>query len=286
MKVGFVGAGKVGCSLGKHLALAGVHVVGFYSRSIESAKDAADFTKSNYFSNLGTLIEESDLVFVTVSDDAIYSVWQELQQHSIVGKYICHCSGSLSSKIFSGIEELGAYSFSIHPLLAVSDRYQSYKELPKAIFTIEGNQNHLSEISSFLKETGLSLVKINDSNKTRYHSAAVMASNLVVALIQVAVEEFKQCGIPEEVVREAIAPLILGNVNKVLSIGAKDALTGPVERGDIGTVKKHLDVLKGTNRDIYVDLSLKAISIAKDKHPDKDYSELETLLNSQGGNGE
>ena len=136
MKVGFVGAGKVGCSLGKLFSDSQHNLAGFYSRSFESARDAADFTKSKHFQNLETLIEECDTVFITVPDDAISGVWDSIKHMSIAGKMICHCSGSLSSNIFKDIEETGAYGFSIHPLLAVSDRYRSYQELPKALFTI------------------------------------------------------------------------------------------------------------------------------------------------------
>lgn len=283
MKVGFVGAGKVGCSLGKHFTLFGVDVVGYYSRSIESAKDAANFTESNYFSNLETLIEESDVVFVTVPDDAIAGVWDRIKCMSIAGKYICHCSGSLSSRVFKGIEELGAYGFSIHPLLAVSDRYHSYKELPSTVFTIEGNSSTLPEFLDLLARYGLNLSEIDGDMRTRYHMAAVMASNLVVSLIQTASEEFEACGMDPRIVREGMAPLILNNVNKVLDVGAVGALTGPIERNDVQTVKNHLRVVDGVNRDIYVDLSRKAIEIAKVKHPESNYDELGGLLNSCGG---
>ena len=138
MKVGIIGAGKVGCSLGMLLNLQYNNVLGFYSRSLQSSKEAAQFTKTKQYFELEELVEESDTIFLTVPDDVIEEVWNCLKRFPIKGKMICHCSGSLSSTIFSNIEDTGAYGFSIHPLLAISDRYSSYKELPKAIFTIEG----------------------------------------------------------------------------------------------------------------------------------------------------
>ena len=133
-------------------------------------------TKSNYFSNLETLIEESDLLFLTVPDDAITGVWEQIKHMSIAEKMICHCSGSLSSRIFSGIENANAFGFSIHPLLAVSDRYESYQELPKALITIEGAKEHLPRLKSFLESTGLTVCEIDSETKVRYHGAAVIAS--------------------------------------------------------------------------------------------------------------
>ena len=280
MKVGFIGAGKVGCSLGKLFAETQHNLTGYYSRSSSSAESAAEFTNSTYFQNLEDLIQDSDTVFITVPDDAITAVWEQIKHMSIAGKMICHCSGSLSSEIFRDIKETGAYGFSVHPLLAVSDRYTSYQELPKALFTIEGNANHIGDIEALLTASDLQSARLSADVKTRYHGAAVLCSNLVVALVQAAEDELRICGFSEEQLADAIAPLLLGNVNKVLSVGTKAALTGPIERNDVGTVKKHLDTFEGIDREIYRVLSKKTCEIAKDKHPSANYEALEQLLNS------
>jgi len=280
MKVGFIGAGKVGCSLGKLFAETQHNLTGYYSRSSSSAESAAEFTNSTYFQNLEDLIQDSDTVFITVPDDAITAVWEQLKHMSIAGKMICHCSGSLSSEIFRDIKETGAYGFSVHPLLAVSDRYTSYQELPKALFTIEGDATHISDIEELLYASNLQSARISADVKTRYHGAAVLCSNLVVALVQAAEDELRICGFSEEQLADAIAPLLLGNVNKVLSVGTKAALTGPIERNDVGTVKKHLDTFEGIDREIYRVLSKKTCEIANKKHPETNYEALEQLLNS------
>lgn len=280
MKVGFIGAGKVGCSLGKLFAETQHNLTGYYSLTSSSAESAAEFTNSTYFQNLEDLIQDSDTVFITVPDDAITAVWEQLKHMSIAGKMICHCSGSLSSEIFRDIKETGAYVFSVHPLLAVSDRYTSYQELPKALFTIEGDATHISDIEELLHASDLQSAHISADVKTRYHGAAVLCSNLVVALVQAAEDELRICGFSEEQLADAIAPLLLGNVNKVLSVGTKAALTGPIERNDVGTVKKHLDTFEGIDREIYRVLSKKTCEIAKDKHPSTNYEALEQLLNS------
>ena len=280
MKVGFIGAGKVGCSLGKLFAETQHNLTGFYSLTSSSAESAADFTNSTYFQNLEDLIQDSDTVFITVPDDSIERVWEQIKHMSIAGKMICHCSGSLSSEIFRDIKETGAYGFSVHPLLAVSDRYTSYQELPKALFTIEGDESHIIDIEELLHTSNLQSARISADVKTRYHGAAVLCSNLVVALIQAAEDELRICGFSEEQLADAIAPLLLGNVNKVLSVGTKAALTGPIERNDVGTVKKHLDTFEGIDREIYRVLSKKTCEIANKKHPETNYEALEQLLNS------
>ncbi|WP_029322531.1 Rossmann-like and DUF2520 domain-containing protein [Butyrivibrio sp. AE3004] len=283
MKVGFAGAGKVGCSLGRHFNETRHILSGYYSRTKSSAQGAAEFTKSTYFQDLDTLVENSDIVFITVPDDAISGIWEQIKHMPISGKMICHCSGSLSSEIFKDIEETGAYGFSVHPLLAVSDRYTSYRELPNALFTIEGNEKYLSKIEGLLSSVNLRTVRINADVKPRYHGAAVLCSNLVVALVKAAQDELRMCGFPEESLSSAIAPLLLGNAKKVILAGAEAALTGPIERNDFGTVQKHLQTFSGLDRDIYRTLSKKTLEIACTRHPEQDYKALEQLLADYSG---
>lgn len=281
MKVGFVGAGKVGFSLGKMFQLAGENVAGYFSRSPHSAEEAADFTHSKFYKNLETIIKESDAIFLTVPDDEISNVWNSMKKYPLAGKMICHCSGSLSSKVFSDIEKTDSYGFSVHPLLAVSDRYDSCRYLPNSLFTIEGDKRKINEISALIRNCGAAVELISPEVKIRYHAAAVMCSNLIVALIDSAQNEFRACGFSEEKLNMAIAPLVRGNVERLLSDGALDALTGPVERGDTGTVAGHLTVLDGTDREIYTVLSQKALEIARKKHPDRNYESMEELLKKE-----
>ena len=100
MQIGFIGAGKVGVSLGKYFKEKGLQVGGFYSRSPESAAWAATFTNTIHYKSLEEIISSCDMIFFTVPDDAIASVWEEAKPF-VSGKIIAHCSGLHSSKIFS-----------------------------------------------------------------------------------------------------------------------------------------------------------------------------------------
>ena len=97
MKAGFIGAGKLGFSLGKFFADHGIHVTGYYSRSIESAGEAARFTDSRCYDDLELLVNDSDALFLTVPDEAIRSTYEKIKEYDIAGKQICHCSGALSA---------------------------------------------------------------------------------------------------------------------------------------------------------------------------------------------
>ena len=87
-----------------------------------------------------------DTIIITTPDGEIKNVWDSIKKLSITGKIICHCSGSLSSKVFSDIDNHKAYGYSIHPMFAISDKYNSYKNLNKAFITIEGSEKYLLNI--------------------------------------------------------------------------------------------------------------------------------------------
>ena len=98
MKIGFIGAGKVGFSLGKFFAEGGVPVTGYYSRHRESAQEAALFCGAKSYDTLEMIIQESDALILTVPDGVITSVYQELRQFELSEKQICHCSGAMTAR--------------------------------------------------------------------------------------------------------------------------------------------------------------------------------------------
>ena len=154
MKVGFIGAGKVGFSLGKYLADNNQKVIGYYSEFKEDAKEASKFTNSAYYTDVELLVKDSEIVFITVPDGVIEKVWSSIKHFSLSGKIICHTSGALSSEVFSDISKRGGFGFSIHPLFAVSDKYSSYKELSKSYFTVEGSEEKINFVKQWLESFG------------------------------------------------------------------------------------------------------------------------------------
>ena len=135
MKIGLIGAGKVGFTLGKFFAQGGVPVTGYWSRRRESAREAALFTGTKQYDSLKALVQDSDALFLTVPDGVISSVFQQLRKLDISGKQICHCSGVMTAgEAFPGIGSTGACGYSIHPLFPVSSKYEAYRELAGAFF--------------------------------------------------------------------------------------------------------------------------------------------------------
>ena len=280
LKTGFIGAGKVGFTLGKYFSVNGVELSGYYSRNPESALQASEFTGSAYFKSTEELVKQSDIVFITVSDSALESVYKEVIKYDISGKMICHCSGAVTAKdVFCDAEERGVYIYSVHPLFPVSSKTESYKQIKSAFFCIEGSEKYLSYWVSLFTSLGNSTRIISGESKVKYHTACTFASNLVCGLIAESTRLMQDCGFSEKEALNALSPLVLANIGNVLEKGAVNALTGAVERCDAVTVKKHLDCLESeSERSIYRSLSGKLTELAQQKHPLTDYTPVLDVL--------
>ena len=278
IKFGFIGAGEVGFSLGKYLKENNIDVSGYYSKSQHSSKEAAIFTNTRQYNNLEDLIKNSDAIFITTPDNQIADVWSEIKRLPIKEKLICHCSGSISSEVFSNINNHGAYGYSIHPMFAISDKYNSYKNLSQAFITIEGHEKHIKYLKRLFLHLGNDVTIINKENKILYHAASVTVSNLVLGLINNGINYLEECGFTQEMAIKALYPLIRNNLRNIKERGAVNSLTGPIERGDLSTVINHLNVIPEEDKELYRLLSKNILKIAKVKNLNRDYKNLEEYL--------
>lgn len=277
MNIGFIGAGKVGFSMGKYLTERRIHLSGYYSRNPQSAMEAA-FTGTRQYIALDDLVADSDVLLLAVPDGAIAAVWEQLKMLPIQNKILGHFSGSLSSAVFSDIMRYHAYGYSIHPLLAINDKYNSYKELSNAFFTLEGNPKYLNEIRQFFDRFGNETAVISAEDKVRYHAVAAMISNLYVGLVRLCEDMLCGCGFQPDQAHHALIPLIVGNAENIAKSGTTQALTGPIERNDVETVENHLGALTPTEAEVYRCLSKQVLKIAKEKYPSRDYQIMEGVL--------
>ncbi len=280
MRIGFIGAGKAGWTLGKYFADKGLSLSGYYSRHKDSAEGAARFTGSSAFDTPSALVQASDVLFITTPDAAIRDTYLSVAGAGIAGKQLCHCSGALSAAdAFPDIRAYGAWGYSIHPLFPISSKTGSYQEIGSAYFSVEGDPEHLEEWKSFFEALGNPVKLLSAAHKTAYHAACAVASNLVCGLIAGSTALLSTCGFTEEQALLALEPLITANIRSILRTDPATALTGPVERCDIETVQKHLSCFEdAVDRECYRAVSLKLIGLARKKHPDTDYSALTAIL--------
>lgn len=279
MNIGIIGAGKVGVSVGRYLKDNNIQISGFYDIDSDNAAFAAQFTQTDCFSDLEELVKLSDTLFITTPDGVIRSVWDCIRNNmSVKNKIVCHFSGALSSDVFTDSQSTGAGVCSIHPMLAFSDKLTSYRIPANTFFTIEGDETAVSAVKSLFESLGNTVCRIDKSKKSLYHTAASVLSNELVALLDMGYSLLEQCGFSRDNAVGATKDLVSGNVKSVLENGCVNALTGPVERNDLQTVKKHVNSLEGEDRQIYILLAKRLVNLAKAKNEDRDYRDLSEFL--------
>lgn len=279
MNIGFIGAGKVGTSFGRYLKINGFNVIGYYSKTYESAIKAANFTKTKAFKKLHDFTENSEIIFITTNDDNIKSVCDKLVQ----GKLICdkhiivHMSGASSSLILLEAQKLGAHVYSMHPIQSFADVNKAVKDLKNTFFSIEGDEENIHILEDMLKKLGNRYFRLKPEDKSLYHASACIISNYLVTLINIGLETFEKFGVGKEDAFKAIYPLINSTINNIGNLGPEKALTGPIARGDINTIKNHLDSISKLSNDLfnfYSCLGLKTVDLAE-KNKLKDKSKID-----------
>ncbi len=276
MKTGFIGAGKVGCSLGKYLSQK-YEISGFFSRNSVSAEKASEIAGGNAFESPAQLAENSDIIFLTVPDGLIAETWEKYKE-LFCGKIICHCSGALSSEIFEDSQVYNVKTCSVHMFQAVSDKENSWKLLKNSVFTVEGNARQT--LKNMLVSLGNEVQEIDADKKTLYHLSAVFSSNLVTGLLYSAEKMLEQCGFSEQTAEKAICSIALGNISNINKQGIVNSLTGCVERNDIETLVRHLAELEKSDREreIYRLISKSLTEIAEQKHPETSFEQMKKEL--------
>ena len=154
----------------------------------------------------------------------------------------------------------------------------AYEDLAQALFSVEGNEEHMEEIVDLLSACPNRIVRLKSEDKPKYHAAAVFASNLADGLINQAKELLNECGFDDEAALNALKPLAVTNMNNIFDVGTCDALTGPVERHDIKTVQKHLDAIDQEKKETYSALTKEIIKLAETRHPDISYADMKHVL--------
>lgn len=283
MNIGFIGAGKVGTAFGKYLVNKGFDVEGYYSRSQKSSERAAEFTNSRSYYEASELAGKSDIIFITTNDDEIEGVCNKLVQEGLLrsGQILIHMSGSASSKILESAKKKGCFTYSIHPLQAFADIEKAVKDLHNTVFSIEGDKEKIDVVEKILKTTGNEFFNINSEQKIIYHATACVLSNYFVTLMDYGLSLFEAIGINGKEGYRAMYPLIEGTMKNIHELGTKKALTGPIARGDVNTIKKHLESIgniANDKLDFYKLIGGMTLSLAK-RDKLNNYEKIEELQN-------
>ncbi len=282
LKIGFIGAGTVATALAVGLSSKGYHVVAVSSRSQTSARKLAQLVNGcQAFSSNQDVADTAELVFIATPDDAIASVAAQVQWHS--GHSVVHCSGADSTDILLSARKSGARVGAFHPLQTFASFRQAMENIPGTTFALEAEEPLLGMLKDMATDLGGRWIELGAGGKVIYHAAAVFACNYLVTLVKLATDLWQTFAIPPEQATQALLPLIRGTINNIDTIGIPKCLTGPIARGDAGTIKKHLSALQKVAPDLvatYQELGLKTIPIAlkKGRIDQKQASQLKALL--------
>jgi len=263
LKLGIVGAGRVGTGLAMSFARCGYAVVAVSSRSIVSAKRLARrVSGGRAVSSPQEAAERADLVFLTVPDDAIEAVASGIRWRA--GAACVHCSGAGDLDLLSRAAAEGAFVGGFHPLRMFGEPGKSF-DMRGCAIAIAGPEALARKLDRLARAIGARPLRLPEGGRALYHAAANFSGAFVVALIAETMALWKKLGIAEGDALRALLPLLRGSVDNVEKLGTAGALGSVVARGDVGTIRRHLEGLAETapeTLDLYRLLSLRTIPLA------------------------
>jgi predicted short-subunit dehydrogenase-like oxidoreductase (DUF2520 family) len=274
--VSIIGPGRLGQALATALRSSGYTILAFVARRpTEARKAVRTFNRSGLPAlTLGldqlAQLPATDLVLITTPDDSIAETAQRLaaaETGKTRRRTVLHTSGALTSDVLSPLAKSGFHTGSLHPLVSVSEPGSGAKALRGAFYCLEGDKTALRMARSIVKDLEGKSFSIRAENKALYHAAAVMASPHQVALFDLATEMLAACGMSKKSARQVLLPLVESTVNNLMVMNPEQALTGTFARGDVATVRRHIDALSGKQLaealEVYKLLGLHSVQLAK-----------------------
>lgn len=242
-----LGAGRLGRTLGRVLVAQGYEPAGITARTVRSARQAAAFIGGGEASSSNARgAAKGDLVLITTPDGAIAPLARELAASRLTWskRIIAHTSGALSSAALVPLARQGARIASLHPLASVADPRSGLDTLKGTPFAIEGDPAAVATLRKLVLGLGGVPVTIPRQAKVLYHLVACLLSNDLVALLSIGLDAARGLGLSRRDAARLYLPLVRGTVENVARLGPVKALTGPVSRGDVTTLRLHGEALR------------------------------------------
>ncbi len=248
-RIGFIGAGTLGSGLALAMHRKGYNVRAVSSRTRQSAENLGALIEGcDALASSQAVADAADLVFVTTPDSAITSVAASVQWR--MGQEVAHCCGASGREILQPAADQGAVTGAFHPFqtfagIASSD--QAVERLTGVTFAVSAEGRLSDFLPALANNLGGRAVTVEEDKRALYHAAAILSCGYVVTLLQTALGTLEDSGFSQEEALGAVVSLSRATLDNVASLGLSASVTGPLVRGDAGTVRKHLEALERSN---------------------------------------
>lgn len=281
-EVTIIGVGGLGQSLARALSKANISVKSLFNRTTDKAQNlAADLDTSIAGSFPENINQLGNFIFITVTDNAIKEIVNRLSTLSddFRDRIVVHCSGNESAELLGDLKSKGAATASFHPLQTFTDQ-SNPATFENIFFSLQGDESAFPDLKHIAQKLGAQTLEVNAEQKSHLHAAAVLASNYLNTLLNASVETASLSGLPSNKAKQALLPLVKTTLQNIEHQSFEEALSGPIKRGDVATVEKHLKLLQGQPDllNLYRELGYKTVRLAQ-RSQSIDDATAEKMLN-------
>jgi len=267
LKLGFIGAGPVGTTFGVRLSEQGYAVVAVADISPTAAERFSRLVPGcRVFNQTQELVDAVEMVFITTADDFIPQVSSGLKWRP--GQMAVHCSGASTVQSLEAARQQGARVGSIHPCQTFAGIEQAIANLPGSTFAIEAEEPLKTTLAEMARALSGDIVYLTSEDKVLYHAAAAIACNYFTTIVKLASDLWRNFGKTPADAIKAYMPLLRGTLANIETTGFPKCLTGPIARGDVATIRRHLAALEKFAPELlplYKALGAFTIPIGRDK---------------------
>ncbi len=242
-RIGFIGAGRLGKALAWGLARAGFQVAAVANDVEQGARELAEPIPGCEFMSPQAVADSCNLVFVTTPDEIIAKAAASVRWRPGMG--VVHCSGVTEVAALDAAAQAGASTGGFHPMQTFGDPRTAMETLPGCTITVEAGEPLDAVLVEMAQKLGCRVNRLPPGMRARYHAAAGFTSQFINALFAQAAQVWGSWGATPEDALRALMPLARGTLAAIENAGIAGGMPGPVSRGDVASIDKHVKALSG-----------------------------------------
>ncbi|POZ62318.1 Rossmann-like and DUF2520 domain-containing protein [Chromobacterium alticapitis] len=290
VKLSVIGAGRLGRSLARLAHLSGAcRMVDVAGRSEASLRAARDFIGAGNVVSDWRGLAAADFYLLAVPDAAIADCARALAEADALpaGSVAFHASGAGEAALLAPLARRGVLTASLHPAFSFADPQRAVETFAGTLCALEGNEAACERLAGLARLLGGRPFRLAPGGKAAYHAGLSVASNYLVALTAMAEALERRAGVPDDLLGDLLGGLMRQTLDNALALGPYRALTGPVLRGDAGTVAGHLAVLPDAGAEAaYRAMGLQTLALAGERLAEPARGEMRALLEGASWTGE